>query len=109
MIKPKIKTTPKEVAIIRAIIGIELSGRNTFGIDEICSKVYEPGGPIPKPKWSKTSMTGTLKNLAFKLETAGGYRLRRISALGVGRKGEYEFAGDFSRLLKKEASNPGVL
>ena len=100
----KVKITVKEAAIIRAIIAIEKSGKTSFNIDEMCEKVYSAGG-LKKPKWWRTSMTGSLKDLAFKLEQIGGFRLRRISGLGAGQLGEYEFAGDFAKLLRKEEAS----
>jgi hypothetical protein len=98
----KVKLSSKQYAMVKFLARIEKQGRTSFMIDEMGLAVYKPTGKFDAPKFPRNAITATIKALAFKLADAGGYRLRRVSLLGVGRKGEYEFAGDFARLLSEE-------
>jgi hypothetical protein len=89
------RITDKELAIIRAIIEMKAEGRKTFTLEEMCARVYRT---MEKPTHSRTAMAATLRNFGYKVELRG-FRLRRISGLGAYQKGEYEFAGQFERLL----------
>jgi 5-enolpyruvylshikimate-3-phosphate synthase len=97
----KLRITDKEAAIIRAIIGFGSKGKTTFKLEELCAVIYQTGGR-DRPKHWRTSTTATLRNFGYKVESVG-LRLRRVSSLGAFQKGEYEFAGDFAKLLSAES------
>lgn len=97
MTRIKVKITDREKQIIKVLVKLAAEGKSTFTMDFMYGEVYKDGTSIRFPR---SALAATLRNFGYKLYQAGGYRLKRVSALGTGARGEYEFAGDFARLLK---------
>jgi hypothetical protein len=98
------KTTEKERAIIRALIDMQKGKQSSTDIEELGYYLYEIW-QLPKPTWWRSAMAATLRNLSSKVEHEG-CRLRRVSKLGRGAKGRYQFNGNFAGLLRAPASKP---
>lgn len=94
------RITKKEKEIIKWINRLSFDGKNSFTLDWICERVHR-NKELSRPENYKSSMATTLRNFAGKAQ-AHGLRLYRASGIGRGNEGKYEFAGNFSVLLKEE-------
>jgi hypothetical protein len=89
----------KEEAIIRELCRMSLDGKTTFDLTEMVNRIYARGR-LPPPKHPDNAVAATLRNLGSKARERG-LRLHRISGIGRGARGSYEFRGDFSIMLRQ--------
>jgi len=92
----------KQRLIAMALAKWQRQGRKKFKLDELMPEVYG-GASESDPKNPRVALASGLRTFGFKLSSEKGFMLRRSSTIGRGHVGEYEFKGDFAKLLKENS------
>lgn len=91
----------KQRRIAECLAQFQKAGKKKFTMNELLPLIFV--GAKEDPKNPRVALAAGLRTFGFKLSSEKGFMLRRSSTVGRGHVGEYEFKGDFAKLLEENS------